>query len=242
MDYRLTDRLSEPAGSEQYYSEKLLYLPDSTWCYAPPQDSPDLAPLPALKNGYLTFGSLNSIDKVDVQSIALWAKLLHRLPTARLLILAVPEARRYFIDQFTARGIDTARLEFLGKLSPLQYREVVRQIDISLDSYPVNGATTTCESLWQGVPSLSLHGGRHLSRNGLSILSAAGMPDFAAATEDELINTAALLADNLAVLQNIRLGMREHLANTPLLDQRQFVLNLESIYRSIWINWCNSPP
>jgi predicted O-linked N-acetylglucosamine transferase (SPINDLY family) len=197
--------------------------------------------LPALANGYLTFGSLNNIAKVDTQSIDIWARLLHALPTARMLILAVPEARSYFIDRFATAGIDAARLDFLGNLTPREYREAIQRIDVSLDSYPFNGATTTCESLWQGVPTLSLYGDRFLSRNGLSIMAAARLPDFAAATPEGLINTAVLLANNPGILQNIRLGMREHLANTPLLDQRQFVLNLESIYRSIWIEWCNSP-
>ncbi len=238
MDYRLTDHLAEPPGSEKYYSERLLRLPHSTWCYQPPADSPELTALPALRKGFVTFGSLNSIDKVDMEVIRIWSRLLQALPTARLLILAVPEARAHFLRQFADCGIDGKRLEFIGKLSPRAYREVVSQIDISLDSYPVNGATTTCESLWQGVPTLSLRGERPLSRNGLSILTAAGMPDFAAASPEELINTATLLCNNLPLLENIRLGMREHLVHTPLFDQRQFTKNLESLFRAAWNEWC----
>jgi predicted O-linked N-acetylglucosamine transferase (SPINDLY family) len=238
MDYRLTDRLAEPPGSERYYTEKLLYLPDSTWCFQEPADSPAISPLPALTNGYLSFGSFNNVDKVNAAAVRVWAALLHRVANARLLMLANPDTRSQFIRQFAALGIPASRLEFRGKVPPADFRRTLQSVDIALDSFPVNGATTTCECLWQGVPVLSLAGPRFLSRNGLSILNAAQMPDFAADNEADLINMAALLANNLPLLNGIRLGMREHLQKTTLLDKPRFVHNLETIYRGIWRRWC----
>jgi len=244
MDYRLTDHLAEPAGSERYYTETLLHMPDSMWCYQPPADvsapAPAITPLPALENGYLTFGSFNNVDKIGADAITLWAALLQHLPTSRLLFLAAPEVHAHFLRQFDAHGIAAERITFFGKLAPDEFRRLVQRADISLDSYPVNGATTTCESLWQGVPVLSLSGERVLSRNGQSILSAAQLPDFCATTPIELIKTARLLADNPAVLANIRAGMREHLRTTPLLHQRHFVENLEALLRDAWRKWCRT--
>ena len=238
MDYRLTDRLAEPPGSERYYTEKLLYLPDSMWCFQAPVDSPEIAPSPALANGYLTFGSFNNVDKVDAASVELWSALLRKLPDARLLMLAPPDTRPHFLKLFAQGGIAASRLAFFGKMSPQEFRRNLQNVDLALDSYPVNGATTTCECLWQGVPVLSLAGPRFLSRNGLSILHAAQLPDFAVQSETELFNTAALLANNPVLLNSIRMGMREHLAKTALMDGQGFTGKLEAIYRTIWRRWC----
>ena len=117
---------------------------------------------------------------------------------------------------------------------------MLQQVDITLDPFPINGATTTCESLWLGVPVLTLVGERFLSRAGLSVLSAAQLPDFAAATPAEFIKTATLLANNLVLLADIRLGLRDHLRTTPLLDCQRFTRNLERLYRDVWETWCGS--
>ena len=238
MDYRLTDRLAEPPGSERYYTERLLYLPDSMWCFQAPKDAPAITSLPALANGYLTFGSFNNVDKVDAASIRLWAALLHKLPTSRLVMLAAPDARPHFVKQFAAAGIPAVRIEFHGKMPPQEFRKLLQRVDVALDSFPVNGATTTCECLWQGLPVLSLAGSRFLSRNGLSILSAAQMPDFATDSEAALVNMTTLLAGNLTLTDGIRQGMREHLGKTALMDGHRFARNLEAIYRDIWRRWC----
>lgn len=235
MDYRLTDRYAEP-GSDQYYTEKLLRLPDSLWCYSPVDDMPEVTPLPALANGYVTFGSFNNVNKVGSECIVLWAKLLRSLPTARLMMATVPEGemRTRLVGQFREHGVEDERLEFCGKLPLKEFQRKLQQVDVSLDPFPVNGATTTCESLWLGVPVLSLVGDRFLSRAGLSVLSAAHMPEFAVATPEEYVSTAALLASDLPQLAKIRAGMRERLKTTPLFDQRRFTRNLEGIYRDVW--------
>jgi predicted O-linked N-acetylglucosamine transferase (SPINDLY family) len=241
MDYRLTDSYTEP-GSDGFYTEKLLRLPDSMWCYRPVADMPEVTPLPALANGYVTFGSFNNVNKVGADCIALWATLLRALPTARLLMATVPEGevRERLTQQFLELGVDPGRLGFYVILPSQEFRRRLQQVDITLDPFPINGATTTCESLWLGVPVLTLVGERFLSRAGLSVLSAARLPDFAAATPAEFINTASLLANNLALLADIRLGLRDHLRATPLLDCQRFTRNLEQIYRNVWETWCSS--
>ena len=244
MDYRLTDSFTEPEslGSDQYYTEKLLRMPNSLWCYKPRQDMPEVTPLPALANGYLTFGSFNNVDKVGSESVNLWAMLLHKIPDSRLTMATVPggELRERFRNLFAAKGIDAKRLSFVEKTSPDKFYRELQKVDITLDPYPVNGATTTCESLWLGVPVLTLAGNRFLSRAGLSILQAAKLPDFALITVDSYVQTAVLLAQNLPLLSDIRMNMRNHLHTTPLLDQRQFTKNLESTYLNAWETWRSS--
>jgi len=241
MDYRLTDRYTEPGG-DQYYTEKLLRLPDSIWCYRPAEDMSAVTPLPALGNGYLTFGSFNNANKIGSECIALWSRLMHSVPSARLMLVAIPEgkARLGLSKQFRAHGIADERIHYVGKLPPQEFRRMLQQVDITLDPLPVNGATTTCESLWMGIPVLTLVGERFQSRAGLSVLSAAQLPDFAAPTADALIKTAQLLANNLPLLSNIRAGLREHLITTPLFDQKLFTRNLESLYRDVWRRYVQS--
>ena len=241
VDYRITDHYTEPEGSATFYTESLLRLPDSMWCYRPAADMPELTPLPALKNGFLTFGSFNNINKIGEECIRIWATLLHRVPGSRLLIATVPEGqmRLDLTEKFVHLGVSPERVGFLGKLAPQQFQLHLQTVDISLDPTPINGATTTCESLWLGVPVFATVGQRFLSRAGLSVLSAANMADFAFQSEEELYKTAALLNANLPLLANIRQGMREHLRNTALLDQVSFTRNLESLYRQAWAAWCS---
>lgn len=235
MDYRLTDRYAEP-DSDQYYTENLLRLPDSLWCYNPVEGMPEVTPLPALSNGYLTFGSFNNVNKVSNECIDLWAKLLRSVPTARLLMATVPEGemRTRLTGQFKEQGIAAERIDFCGKLPFQEFQRKLQQVDVTLDPFPVNGATTTCESLWLGVPVLTLVGERFLSRAGLSVLSAACMPEFAAATQGAYIEMARSLADDIPGLAVLRASMRERLKNTPLFDQRRFTRNIEGIYRDVW--------
>ena len=237
MDYRLTDRYAEAEGAERDHTEKLLLLPDSQWCYCPPEQSHSaspIGPLPALANGYLTFGSFNNINKVSRETIELWASLLRSLLSSRLMMVAPPEMHASLTQQFKKQGIAAERIDYCSRMKSHEFRQALQQVDISLDPFPINGATTTCESLWQGVPVLNLVGTRHLSRNGLSILSAAGVAEFAAATPEDYIQVASTFANDLPRLAAIRAGMRERLKRTPLLDQQRFTRNLESIYRDVW--------
>ncbi|MBV8634428.1 MAG: tetratricopeptide repeat protein [Burkholderiaceae bacterium] len=244
MDYRITDGLTEPEGQDYPYVETLLRLPESVWCYRPSEDmSGAIPPLPALSKGYLTFGSFNNINKIGDDCIILWAHLLRSVPTAHLLMVTVPEGevRDKLHRSFAELGVANERVHFEGKLPPLEFKQRLQTVDITLDPYPINGATTTCESLWQGVPVLAVVGTRFLSRAGLSVLSAARMADFAAPSVEDFVKTAILLSNNLPLLANIRAGLREHLANTPLLDQDGFARSLEALYREAWGNWCAQP-
>jgi predicted O-linked N-acetylglucosamine transferase (SPINDLY family) len=243
MDYRLTDHYADPDGiADAYYSERLLRLPGSLWCYRPSADMPETAPLPALSRGYLSFGSFNNFNKIDQPTLDLWAELLQALPASRLMMLTVPggDARQRLVSRFEQLGISAQRLEFHGKLPAIEFHRKFLEVDISLDPVTVNGATTTCESLWMGVPVMSLAGDRFLTRAGLSILTTAGLADFAAASRKDYFRIATHLADNLPLLAEIRAGLREHIRTSPLVDEAGFTRNLENLYRDVWGKWCGA--
>lgn len=241
MDYRLTDGLADPEGSEANYSEALLRLPHSLCCYRPAGDMPGISPLPALHNGCITFGSFNNVNKIDEPCVDLWAALLRALPDARLLMLTVPEGqtRERLAAMFAARGVAAARIEFHGWLSRADFHRMFLRADIALDPIAVTGGTTTCESLWMGLPVIVLAGERFISRVGCSFLQTAGVPEFAASSQEDYIGIARRLAGDLPRLAEIRAGLRAKLAASPLMDEAGFTRDLEKIYRNVWRAWCD---
>ncbi|WP_374350802.1 tetratricopeptide repeat protein [Chitinimonas sp.] len=240
IDYRITDQLADPPGSEAYYSETLLRLTQSLWCYRPNPDAPEVNASPIEHNGYLTLGSMNNVNKIEDSSLTLWAKLLHALPDARLVMATIPEGRprQVILDAFATKGIGAQRIRFFGKLSTPDFLKVFHEIDIALDPLTVNGATTTCEALWMGVPTLSLVGNRFLSRAGLSILDSAGLREFACDSDTAAIALVERYARNPAALADLRQTLRQRLAQSALMDEVGYTRKLEALYREIWRSWC----
>ncbi len=212
MDYRLTDEILDPPGMPVRDTEELFRLPLGMCCFAPPIDAPPVAPLPALRRGYLTFGALHHLFKLNSAVYDTWSKLLHAMPTARLLMFrdsltatAQAEIRR----QFAERGIQSGQLDLrLGRSTP-GYLGIYEEIDVGLDAFPCTGGVTTCESLWMGVPVLSLCGVRPATRNSAAILARAGIRDWAVDTPDEYIAFALGLTDKLEQLAQLRSQLRE---------------------------------
>ena len=159
-----------------------------------------------------------------------------------MLIVTVPEegTRQALKDQFSTHGIAADRLEFHGKLPGNEFYRMLQRVDLSLDPITVNGATTTCESLWLGVPVISLTGKRFLERAGFSILNATGLLDFAAETPEDYIGIARQFSSNLQQLAQLRAGLRARVAGSPLVDEVKFTRGLEELYRDVWTAWCKT--
>ena len=241
MDYRLTDGRADPAGvSEPRYVEKLLRLPHSLWCFAPPPQMPEVGPLPASATGQLTFASLNSVYKLTPRMLRLWSRLLAALPESKLLFATVPAGapRARIAREFESNGVDPARLEFHGFLPWEEFWDLHQRVDIALDSFPCNGGATTCETLWMGVPLVSLAGEAFLARAGLSLLTTVGLQELVAHSEDEYLRVAMELARDPARLAQLRAGLRGRMRASPLLAAAAFTCDLEDLYRAAWTQWC----
>jgi protein O-GlcNAc transferase len=190
----------------------------------------------------VTFGCFNNLAKLTPAMIALWAQLLGALPGARLHLksfgLAAESARRSIRQQFADRGIGAERLELSGpEDSFTAHLARYRAVDIALDVFPYNGAATTCEALWMGVPVITLAGPTHVSRVGASILVGVGLPELVASTPDEYVQKALGLAADPARLGRLRTSMRERLRGSPLLDASGFARSLEKAYLEMWDRW-----
>jgi len=240
MDYRITDTYVSPPGAEQYSSEKLLRLPCSYHCYTPSpiMQTLEVSDLPAKQAGYITFSCFNKYAKISSPIISAWIKLLQSCPTAHLLLKDASfkheSVRQQLQTQFVEAGIEANRLKIIGHLASFEeHLCLYHSIDISLDSWPYNGATTSCESLWMGVPVISLCGETQASRVGLSILSTIGLPELVTYSLGEYVNKAAQLAHDLAHLQTLRTTMRARLNNSMLLKAEAFTRHIEAEYENI---------
>jgi protein O-GlcNAc transferase len=246
IDYRISDAVSDPpGGSEPFHSERLLRLPGTFSCFAPPEEAPPVGELPALSCGSVRFGSFNNPAKITPETIALWAGALHRVPGSRMLVkgysLADPGSRALLLGHFAQKGISAERLELRGNtVSYAEHLQLYRTVDIALDCFPYNGTTTTCEALWMGVPVLTLAGSSHRSRVGASILQSVGLSGLVAASPQDFLERAAGLAGDLEQLAKLRGSLRATMAASPLTDGAGFTGHLEAAYRGIWQGWCAS--
>lgn len=244
IDYRITDAAADPPGvTERFHSETLWRLPDNFICYRPPANSPPVSPLPCLTNGFITFGVFNHFSKITPGAVELWCKLLDSHPTARLLIKALgmehEPMRKRTRDMFAARGISRDRLELVGKTPSIySHLELFGKVDISLDTFPYNGTTTTCESLWMGVPVVAKEGDSHVSRVSVSLLRTLGLSGLVAGSDEDYVALAAFLAQDWKNLEILRNNLRERMKGSKLLDTVGFTQNLEEAYREMWRRWC----
>jgi predicted O-linked N-acetylglucosamine transferase (SPINDLY family) len=243
IDYRLTDSLSDPLGEDEFYTEQLIRIPGSFLCYYPPPELPDLAEPPVFRNNYITFGSFNNLTKISESMVGTWAKILLAVPDSRFVIKAKPLKDKNVIKRlialFEKNGIGSSRITFLHfTKTNAEHLSLYNSIDISLDTFPYNGTTTTLESLIMGVPVVVLKGKHHRERVGFSILSNIGCHPNIAESIEKYCSIAVGLSSNIDLLAELRRFLRHAVLNSSLCDGPAFVRKLESAYREMWIKHC----
>jgi predicted O-linked N-acetylglucosamine transferase (SPINDLY family) len=235
MDYLLADRYVAPEESQAYFRERLLWMPDGYLCYEPPPAAPPTGPLPALDRGYVTFGSFSNLAKITPEVVAVWAAILHRTPTSRLVLkhqaLSDAAVKQRYLGLFNAQGVAPQRLDLVTASSYAEYLAAYCQLDIVLDPFPFSGSTTTCEALWMGVPVVTCPGATFASRHSLSHLSVLGVTETIGVDLEQYVERAVALADDLPRLAALRAGLRPRMAASPLCDGRRFAANLAAVLR-----------
>ncbi len=245
VDYIIADRWVIPDGAEAGFAETPRRLPVSYLCWEPPAHAPPVGPLPALERGYLTFGCTNNLAKVTKTVIALWAEILKAVPDAHLLMknryLEDPEVADRFRSRFVDAGVDPDRIELMGYTpNHTAHLSAYGRIDVGLDPFPYNGTTTTCETLYMGVPVISLAGRTFVARQGVSILNTVGLPDWVAASESDYVERAVASGADLDALAKLRAGLRDRMATSPLCNGPRFARDIERAFREMWRRWCAS--
>lgn len=242
IDYLIADRYVAPAGVDQHYVEQIIRLEGHYLCYQPPREAPPVADPPVSRVGRLTFGCFNNLAKLSPETVAIWARLLERLPEARLLLMATAFDDRAVRERqragFAAHGLDPNRLELRGRAPYSEYLRSYSEVDIALDPFPYPGGTTTAEALWMGVPVVSLAGQTFVSRMGLTYATAAGLADLVSDSPGRYLEVALELASDLPRLAALRRALRPRLRASALCDGPGFTRELEAAFRSIWRAWC----
>lgn len=241
VDYRITDAVCDPPGVERFHTEAIYRLPGAQWCYDQPPVDVAVTPLPAAGDGHVRFASFNNTQKLTDDMLRVWVQILQRIENSSLLIWGAGDELTQRVRQVVrSAGGDPARLEFSPR-TPLDAQLALYQrSDIALDTFPYCGVTTTFNSLWMGVPVLTLAGEVSASRSSLSILSALDLQDWAASSPQELVEIAVRKATDLEALAQLRAGMRERLQASALMDGPAFARKLESAYREMWRTYCRS--
>jgi predicted O-linked N-acetylglucosamine transferase (SPINDLY family) len=237
IDYRLTDSIADPPGEPVRHTEELLRLPCGFCCYLPHPEAPAVTPPPSLRAGQITFGSMHSLAKLNGTVLDLWCEILKAVPSARLLIIRHTlrgRTKEYLSQQFAARGISEERVEFRHTAGPGRtHLDLYSEIDLSLDTFPWSGHGTACESLWMGVPVLTLRGRAHAGRMVASVLHQLGMNDLIAESSAQYREKAVELPRDLGRLADWRSRLRGIMEASPLCDGKAFTRNLEEVYRSM---------
>ena len=244
MDYFFADRFFVPPGKfDDQFTEKIIRLP-AVAPFLPSKNAPPVGPLPADANGFVTFGSFNRLNKINVATIALWSALLRALPNSRMLIAGIPAsgAPNTLIESFAREGIPRQRLEFHARSDMDTYLGLHQRIDLCLDAYPYNGGTTTLHALWMGVPTLTRAGETVAGRTGAFVLSHVGLDAFVARDDAEFLAKGIAWASNLAVLSDIRIGLRQRFLQSALAQPELIAAGVECALRTAWRRWCAGLP
>jgi protein O-GlcNAc transferase len=247
VDFILTDRYITPdTEAEQQYSEKSVYRISSGYITFEPPIASGVKPLPALRNGYLTFGVFQRPAKYHARFWDAVAAILLRCPRSRLLIqyasrhLDQPGSyvRKRHLQELAKRGITDDRVQFIGVRSSAEHLEAISTVDVALDTWPYNGHTTTCCCLWMGLPVVTLAGAVHASRVSFSILQHVGLPNWAATSIREYVETAVSNTQDLDALAALRSSLRLRVAESPICRPEIVTRGLEDAYRDMWRQWC----
>ncbi|WP_052408659.1 O-linked N-acetylglucosamine transferase family protein [Paraburkholderia acidipaludis] len=244
VDYFLADRFwVPPAQFRDQFTEQIVYLP-ALAPFEPERLSPPVNLLPALHNGYVTFGSFNRLDKLRRDVIGLWAKLLRALPDSRLMIGAMPTdgSTGKVADWFAEEGIASERIDYKPRSSVPVFLQQHHFVDICLDSFPFSGLTTALHSLWMGLPTVTLPSHTVPGRSGLTAMSHAGLTQCVATDEDDYVRKAVALASDLPALAALRTGMRERCAGTPMFQPERIAESVSRALRTMWRRWCANLP
>lgn len=238
VDYVFADAISVLPHEEQFFTEKVWRLPGCFLSYTyDPKKLPQIAPVPSKSRGYVTFGYFGSGGKLGDELIAIWARIMNCVPNSRIYLrnhqLNSESNREFMAERFSRHGIVAERIRIDGGVEREEILRSYSEVDISLDTWPYCGGNTVAESLWQGVPVLTLKGDRFSGRYGASLMVAAGCPELVAENVDELIEIASELSNSLDRLEYYRTNLRRLATDNGFSDPEKFAKKLDAAYVSM---------
>ncbi|UVW29734.1 tetratricopeptide repeat protein [Massilia sp. H6] len=240
MDYILCDQFQVPEERhDNQFSEQIVRLPLGA-PFMSASYSPPVNPLPALRNGYITFGSFHRVSKLNREVIRQWSKLLHAIPNAKMLLGGMQMGSAdTLIDWFAEHGIVGDRLILRQRTHVYGFLEQHHEVDVCLSPFPYSGSTTIGHAAWMGVPTLATVGSTNPSYGAASFLAHLGLSNFIADDEAAYVALGVYLSQNPSALASLRATMRERFNNSLLGHPGVTAMGLECALRKIWERWCN---
>lgn len=240
IDAYITDNYWIPPELSWQFCEPLAYLPTPV-VFLPDTLAPPANTLPALENGYITFGSFNRVNKINDAVIALWSMLLHALPESRLVLGGIEiNDEAALRERFGNGGINGDRIRCFPRQNTSAYLALHHQVDICLDTFPHGGGATTAYAAWMGVPTLCLAGGTPANRFSATLLHQLGLDAFVTHSIEEFVERGVHWASQVGELATLRSGLRQHMQQSPLGRTQEFAAQFEAMLRKYWMQWCKS--
>ena len=246
IGYRLTDAIADPPGkTEGLYTEELVRLPETAWCYTAPEEAGEPSAVPSAAAGRVTFGSFNHLRKITPEMVGTWSAVLGRVAGSRMVVSALglenPWLQQQVLKAFKHAGISGERVSVRGWVQDFAgHLRSYGEIDVVLDTFPYGGTTSTCEAMWMGVPVVTLAGETHASRVGASLLTNVGLGELVARKPEGYVRIAGALAGDAARLRDLRGSLRGRMQSSVLMDGKRFTRNMEAAYRRMWERYCGS--
>lgn len=242
IDYLIADPWTLPEAEENNFIEKIWRLPETRLCFTPPKEDIEVNALPAIKNGYITFSCFNNLAKVSDRVIQTWARILAGTPGSRLLVKSQlnrdREKSKEVFTRFAANGISADQLILEDYESRQNYFYAHHRVDIALDPFPYPGGTTTAESLWMGVPVLTLAGTHFLERQGVGLMANVGLENWIACDVEDYIAKAIHMAADIESLTKLRSALRQRALHSPIFDGQRFAAHFVDAMRHMWGEYC----
>lgn len=243
VEYRFSSRLLDPPEALSDYLEETVYLSPFLPC-VPPTPCPEVGPCPVQRNGYITFGVFSNPRKINAKMMGLWSQVLTQVARSRLILKMPsgwdPDVREYYLQQFSRRGMDPARLSIHGESRYTDHMTLLSECDLLLDTFPFNGARGTMEALWMGVPTVTLVGDLYVARCGLAMQSGVGLDIFAATSDTEFVAKAVSFASQPTELETIRSSLRGMIMRSGIGDGQAWIQQFQEGLRYMWRRWCSS--
>ena len=237
VDYLIVDPFTVPED-ESLLAEEAIVMPNNWLCLGEFPDVEITEGIPADRYGAITFGTLNNPYKFTPRTIALWAEVMNRVPDSRFLLVRAqarsPNFRKNLSEEFTKHGVSADRLFFFDNSQENKnHLSYYNDIDISLDTFPYTGGTTTYEATWMGVPVVSLVGDNFHQRLSRTVLMNCGLDELCTFTPEDFVDKAVALAGDRDKLLAWRHGFRDLMRQSPLCDSERFVHDFQTMLEQI---------
>ena len=243
IDYIIADKTVIPEKNKKFFSEKIIYLPNS---YQPSEKNRTLSEKIFSKKSLnlpeqdFIFCCFNTNKKILPNTLKLWAEILNQIPKSVMwLISSNQEAKKNLIKEFENRNIESKRIIFCNKVPISEHLVRIKHADLFLDTFPYNAHTSCSDSIWSGLPVLTLEGDSFQSRVASSLLKTTGLNELIAKSEKEYVEKAVYIAKNNQYLNQLKNKLLVSKDSNPLFDNESFTRNIEKAYSVVFEKYIN---